>query len=329
MENKLEKISVIIPVYNVKKYIEKCLLSVMRQTYNNLEILIIDDGSTDNGIAICEKYKKIDNRIKIFYKKNGGVSSARNVGIKNANGQYILFIDSDDYLELDMLEQLYKNLIRDNADISMCEYWIEEEGEKPKRKFENDKKLVLEKNDFYKKILEENYFGGYLFNKLIKRELINNNGNVIFFNEKIHICEDLLFMCEIAKNMKKAVYITKPCYYYVQRKNSAIKQLYTYKRLTNYYAYKRIFDIYKEENIEIDKRFELKFLKFSSEVLFLMRYLKINDKVLKKDILKNRKFFYYKYINDQEIDKKEKMKIYMDYHFTYIVGWLRFVKNKE
>lgn len=101
-------ISVIVPIYNVEKYLEKCLKSIVNQSYNNLEIILVNDGSTDGCLDIIEKYKKLDDRIKVINKKNGGLSDARNCGMKVANGDYVAFIDSDDFLELDMFEYILK-----------------------------------------------------------------------------------------------------------------------------------------------------------------------------------------------------------------------------
>lgn len=328
MNKECRLVSIIIPVYNVEKYIGRCLKSVTEQTYTKLEILIIDDGSTDNSLKICEEYKKKDERITIFHKKNGGVSSARNIGIKHATGDYLIFIDSDDYLQKEMIEQLYNNLIENYADMSVCEYFISYENGKDYRKFEKNEKKMLDKKEVYKYLLDTRYFGGFLFNKLIKKELIYNNGEIKFFDEKIHVCEDLLFICNISRNIGKVVYITQPLYYYSQRENSTLKQLYSYKRLTNYYAYLEIFKICEEESIEINKEFELRFLKFSTEALFLIRYLKINNESLKRTIYENRKKYYDKYINDKKISRKNRILIYMDFHFPYFMESLRFIKRK-
>ena len=112
-------ISIIIPVYKVEKYIYKCIDSVLNQTYKNLEIILVDDGSPDKCPEICEEYAKKDNRIKIIHKKNGGLSDARNAGLKVATGKYIGFVDSDDYIEKDMYQVLYNNIIKTNSDISI------------------------------------------------------------------------------------------------------------------------------------------------------------------------------------------------------------------
>ena len=122
MSNLNKIISVIIPVYNVENYIEKCLNSIVNQTYNNLEIIIIDDGSTDNSIAIAEKIAENDKRIRIISQVNQGVSSARNLGLDNASGEYILFIDSDDWLDLETCKIALDTMIKHDADVVMWPY---------------------------------------------------------------------------------------------------------------------------------------------------------------------------------------------------------------
>ncbi len=112
-----ELISVVIPAYNVGKYIDKCIDTVLTQTYSNIEIILVDDGATDDTAEICDNYAKKDNRVKVIHKKNGGLSDARNAGIDAAKGKYITFIDSDDYIADDYVEFLYKLLIGKDADI--------------------------------------------------------------------------------------------------------------------------------------------------------------------------------------------------------------------
>ncbi|MBQ7792832.1 MAG: glycosyltransferase family 2 protein, partial [Clostridia bacterium] len=118
-------ISIIIPVYNAAHYFERCIKSVLEQTYKNLEIILIDDGSTDGSEKLCDQYKEIDDRIKVVHKKNGGQSSARNLGLTMITGDYVGFVDSDDYIEKDMYEYLYNNMVKYHADISICHFYSE------------------------------------------------------------------------------------------------------------------------------------------------------------------------------------------------------------
>ena len=116
-------ISVVVPVYNVEQYLKKCLDSIIKQKYNNLEIIIVNDGSTDNSQKICQEYVKKDKRIKLITQKNQGLSAARNTGIDNAHGKYISFVDSDDYLDLEFINELYNTIIENKSDISACDFW--------------------------------------------------------------------------------------------------------------------------------------------------------------------------------------------------------------
>ena len=123
-------ISIIVPVYNSEKYLEKCISSILNQTYKNIEIIIVDDGSKDKSVEICDNFSKNNKNIKVFHKKNEGVSIARNYGISKAKGDYILFIDSDDTIAKEMIYSLYNNLVDNDADISMCNIIrIDENGE--------------------------------------------------------------------------------------------------------------------------------------------------------------------------------------------------------
>ena len=115
-----ELISIVVPVYNVEKYIEKCVNSITNQVYNNLEIILVNDGSTDNSGKLCDSLSKLDDRIKVYHKENGGLSDARNYGVERANGKYIGFVDSDDFIDSDMYKTLYDVIKRENADVAEC-----------------------------------------------------------------------------------------------------------------------------------------------------------------------------------------------------------------
>ena len=169
MEKEEELISVIVPVYNVEKYLEKCIDSIINQTYQNLEIILVDDGSTDGSGKICDEYSRKDNRIKVIHKENGGLSDARNIGIKNANGGLIGFIDSDDYITENMFEVLQKDLRKYNADISSCDIQnVNEAGECLKIirvSTEGQTSKVFEREEALKLLLEDT-IKSYAWNKL-------------------------------------------------------------------------------------------------------------------------------------------------------------------
>lgn len=209
-------ISVIIPAYNIENYIERGLQSVCDQTYKNLEIIVVNDGSTDKTGEIIDQMAAIDSRIIPIHKQNGGVSAARNTGLDIAKGDYIGFIDGDDTIDSDMYEFLINNALKYDADISHCGY----------------KMVFPDRVDYYYNTeelrIQDNYQGVYdlikadrvepgLGNKLFKKEVIAGNR----LEETIKINEDLLFNYFIFKSAKKSVYEDVPKYHYMVRKNSA------------------------------------------------------------------------------------------------------------
>ena len=165
-------ISVIVPVYKVEKYLEKCIESVLKQTYTNLQIILVDDGSPDNCGKICDEYAKKDSRIEVIHKINGGLSDARNVGINRANGRYIGFVDSDDYIKEDMYEKLI-NLIKEyDADISICNLYDVIDGKEYVRNKDNGIH-EYSRIDILKEILLDKNIQSYAWNKLYKKELFD------------------------------------------------------------------------------------------------------------------------------------------------------------
>ena len=209
-------VSIIIPVYNTSKYLRECVDSVLNQTYSDIEVLLIDDGSTDGSSEICDEYAKQDARIKCFHLENGGVSKARNVGLKAAEGQYICFLDSDDYYAESYVGSM-RNLIEDNnADVVICNHYdVNEQGDKL---FTSEiAEGYISKELLYQKIFLTSEIGGFIFNKIYKADLIKS----VYFNEAIHICEDTYFCCQVYDKARQ-IYVTgEKLYYYRKHGNSA------------------------------------------------------------------------------------------------------------
>ncbi len=209
-------ISIIIPAYNIENYIAKCLDSLLNQTYKNLEIIVVDDGSSDNTGNVIDNYVSKYENIKVIHKNNGGVSAARNSGIEVANGDYIGFVDGDDTVDKEMFKVLIDNAIKYEADISHCGYKMVF----PSRidYYYNTGMLVEQDNKLGLKdlILGERVEPG-LVNKLYKKELFKT----VRMNEKIKINEDLLANYYLFKQSKKSVFYDKCMYSYILRKNSA------------------------------------------------------------------------------------------------------------
>jgi glycosyltransferase involved in cell wall biosynthesis len=246
-------ISIIIPVYNVEKFLPRCLESIKNQTYTKLEVILVNDGSTDDSGLICDEYSKIDNRFVVIHKENGGVSSARNLALNRAKGKYIGFVDSDDWVELDMFERLYK-LIQDNqADIAMCGYFKEKVDGTILNKIEPSEVIQFNSKQALNAILNQNGFKGFLWNKLFSAELLKTNSKEVFDNN-IHFCEDLLCCCQSILNSKNVVYDTTPYYHYVMHDDNVCKINYSSKKLTSLDALVKIINmIMDEEDIEIEK----------------------------------------------------------------------------
>lgn len=207
-------ISVIIPVYNVENLINRCISSVTMQTYKNLEIILVDDGSTDGSPDICDQWKIKDSRIQVIHKNNGGLSDARNEGLKNANGIYINFVDSDDWLELNMIEKLYNSICQNCADIAICGIIITD-GLKsyPRPWFENDK--CMDMACAYAELLADNKITSHAWNKLFKKEIFDE----IYF-PKGKLYEDVRIMHKIFQKCNTISIVKEHLYNYYQRSDS-------------------------------------------------------------------------------------------------------------
>lgn len=211
-----ELISVIVPVYNVEKYVEKCIESIVNQRYFDLEILLIDDGSTDSSGKICDRYQIRDKRIKVFHKENGGLSDARNYGMKLASGKYIIFIDSDDYLDIEMISLLYSELKESMADISVCGFYeVNEDGSILLKQHDSGKRVLLDRKEAVKAVVEDREINSYVWNKLFKRELFS--GIEFPFGR---YTQDIFIMYQVFNHAEKVVEINRPLYYYLHRSTS-------------------------------------------------------------------------------------------------------------
>ena len=222
-----ELISIIVPIYNVENYLRQCLDSILNQTYQNFECLLINDGSPDNSADICREYVSKDSRFRYFEKENGGVSSARNLGIEHSKGEYITFIDSDDWVDSDYLEVLYNSLVDERADIAIstykqfnmddnCYYVHSYQRGYEKRIFEKYQLIeelpVLERYD-------QSY--GLTFGKIISKKALG----IIRFNEYTTLCEDMEFWYKLYLVSNKIIYINKDTYNYRKYENASLKHI--------------------------------------------------------------------------------------------------------
>ncbi len=217
--NDKDLISIIVPVYNVEKYLEKCITSILNQTYKNLQIILVDDGSQDKSGQICDKYKLQDNRIEVIHKKNGGLSDARNIGIEKARGKYIGFVDSDDYISKTMYEDMYKIIQEREGDVCISNLYIVNENKEILKNIDNGIE-EYNKIQILREILLDKNIQSYAWNKLYKKSLFKNIRYPI--GKKY---EDIGTTFYILEKCKKILVIGKPEYYYINRQGSIVNNI--------------------------------------------------------------------------------------------------------
>ncbi|SES09940.1 glycosyltransferase [Salipaludibacillus aurantiacus] len=209
------KISIIVPVYKVEPYIRKCINSILDQTFTEFELILINDGSPDNCGKICDEYSKSDERIKVVHKKNGGLSSARNAGLEIAQGDYVGFVDSDDWIEPGMYELLYKMCKENKCEIGNCSSIVHY---KTKTLVNGGHSLLIHnKSEAMRAMLESELYDEVVWTKLIKREILEN----IRFKEGI-IHEDTDFTYQVINKSNQVCTIGEPLYHYIKRENSTM-----------------------------------------------------------------------------------------------------------
>lgn len=297
-------ISVIVPVYNVENYLAKCLDSIISQTYKNLQIILIDDGSTDNSGVICDKYKQIDSRIEVIHKTNGGVGSARETGVNKATGEYIAFVDPDDFIDCNMYSKLYKAISNNNADIAVCNIL----------RIENNKKSIFGNTIKFNEIHTgekcfENYISNLynfsLLNKLFKKSLFDD----LTF-EKLRFSEDVKIQVYIFVRANTVVCINDVLYFYIKRKDSLtesnkINSNYIY---TQFSVYQFLFEYTYKRNEEILRQYVplyvRELLSIYDQCMSSIDYKKLKDQI--EDSLKRYKKCILKY---SQLEKSKKIKL--------------------
>ncbi len=263
------KLSVIVPVYNTGKYLEKCLNSLVNQTLKNIEIIIVDDGSTDNSKSIIKKYSKKYDNITPYYLKNGGVSRARNYGIKKAKGKYITFLDSDDYIDLNLYEKMYSKT-KNNPDVVECDYIWEYSDKSVLDKYDNSINPMLA-------------IRAVVWNKIYNKNFLNNTG--VLFHEDVHF-EDVEFCYELFLHQKTREYVDDAFVHYIQRKNSItddksdkLMNIYVVLDSTiKYYKNNKKYKKYKDE-------LEYLYMRYTYGSSF-KRILRVKDKKRRCELLK-------------------------------------------
>ncbi len=297
------KISVIVPIYNVENYLNRCVDSILNSTYKNLEIILVDDGSTDNCSKICDDYLKKDSRIQVVHKKNGGLSDARNKGLDLATGEYISFIDSDDCINKNMLSYLMKILLKNSCDIAVCDFSIFYD------KFPNDVMLLNDSDDYKilssKKALSLLLYGSeshgdYAWNKLYKKKLFDDIRYPV--GKKM---EDIGTTYKLYYKADRIVISNKKLYYYFQRNDSILGT-------KDFQIYSDNFELsYERYNFLISKDIlnEKEMLTYRKDILN-----KIIDVYRKAGSIQNKKYF------EEKKCKEIFCVIFKKYHYEIMIS---------
>ncbi|MBQ8522131.1 MAG: glycosyltransferase [Clostridia bacterium] len=312
-------ISVIVPVYKVEKYLNRCVESIINQTYKNLEIILVNDGSPDNCPKICEDWASKDLRIKVVCKENGGISSARNFGLRYATGEYIAFIDSDDYVDVTMFEKLMKSAIENKSDVVICGFKnVYEDGgcedviEKNLPQVTNENILyyyIISNTKKVNKQITTDTISPSVWRMLYSKEVIKD----IYFEEDVRYGEDLLFNVEVFSKSIKISTVMECLYFYFQRKGSAVRLINENMLKTKFnYAIKKLklADLIKDESAANAFKFSIYKMIYWDLVKYknISAYKKYYPRLLELNLnLKQ----YYKDFQDMSLNKQERLINYL------------------
>ena len=278
-------ISIIVPVYKAEKYLHRCVDSILAQTFTNFELILVDDGSPDGSGTLCDQYTQKDSRVKVIHKENGGVASARQCGMDNATGIYTIHADPDDWVEPTMLEELYNKAISENADMVICDFYVNENRGNTYVTQEVSKETSQE---VFKDLLFHRLHGS-LCNKLIKSACYTDFN--IRFVENLNYCEDYLICVKILAHDVKVAYLNKAFYYYDQVVNGdSITRKYTIE------TYKQRCRFIDELKAVLKEEYKNAILKNEASVAAECMYYNIFAKKEYKNIYSSRKWELLKHI---------------------------------
>ncbi len=304
-------ISIIIPGYNIERYVEKCLQSLQGQSYRNIEVILIDDGSEDCTGKIFDKYAKLDSRFKAIHQKNQGVSAARNLGLAMANGEWICFVDGDDYLDINTFENIMLEIADYNVDAVMFEYCITYPNGNIERHNSQQRYGILKNEEAMNNIYT---CAPFCCAKIFRRTIVND----VKFRQNIYRGEDTIFAVEAFKKAKKIYSTEKKYYYYVQSEGSAVRGGLSNRQLTGIDAFKWLLDFSIKYYPELKAQALINYINIMIEFYIEMeaeKYININAK---KRILQQTKKY------KQEVMKivsgKQKIKFKMFYIWPFFFG---------
>lgn len=292
LESKM--ITVVVPIYNMGCYLDRAMKSLLAQTYKNYELLLIDDGSSDNSPEMCDDYAQKYENVKTYHKKNGGLSSARNYGIKYAKGDYIIFPDPDDWVLEEYLEDL-SSLIERNSDLEVCGHYIVNENGK---KIHDYPEAIYELNqeEAMKSAMTASGFCGFAWNKLYHMDIIVEND--LKFDEELGMAQDLHFLMCYLMYCNKIIYWTKPLYFYFQHAGGVTNSVLSDRKISGLRTYEKISELVRNKHPDIVQLAKSTYANMSLQFMFiyydtdlkeleLLKKLKINLKTNFKYFFKN------------------------------------------
>ena len=266
-------ISVIVPVYNVEPYIKKCIESILGQTYTNLELILVDDGSPDRSGEICEEYAKKDSRVVVIHQGNTGQAGARNHGISIAKGDYIGFVDSDDWIAEDMYQVLLDSLLRNDCDIAVCgRFVVRGDSIKAASGFSMQEEIVMDTEEVVRRFLTYKAIDSSSVDKLYKAELIRDIQFPLGY-----ICEDVPFVYDALAKAKKVVHCGKPLYYNLLRSGSTSRSGFNPKSMGLYYHFKDVSQRCKKDFPQLAEQAD--YLYYKNLLVLACRMAQVSGKV--------------------------------------------------
>ena len=302
----MAEISIIVPVYKVEKYIYRCVDSILKQSFENFELILVDDGSTDESKIICDLYESNDSRIKVIHKENGGLSDARNAGIDIAKGKYISFIDSDDYVEKDYIKSMYDAIKKDNSDISVSLHVIKYENGKTKFKFENQCDKIVNAKQALEMMLYDDGLDLSAWGKLYKTVFFNN----IKF-PKGRIFEDAATTYKLMDKAEKISLVNQYLYNYMIRNNSISSGKFNEKKMDLISSTKEMTDFVSQKYPDLqracDRRLMYAYLSTITQLAKSNEQKKYCD--LKKELMTYIKKNGRKVLADKNIPKRDRVAI--------------------
>lgn len=294
-------ISIIVPVFNVETYLPRCINSLIRQTYKSIEIILVDDGSTDRSGNICDEWANKDHRIRVIHKANGGVSSARNAGIRVAEGNFLGFVDGDDYIEPKMYETMLKCIEKNNADIAMCGYVDYPYGIEVPVYRGVEVVLPCGYEEALVQIYKRNGFSTSMWNKLYRKKVLGG----LLLNESISVSEDELWLVKAISKCSHIAFVPEALYHWMPRDGSAIRShKVTQKRMTVLEAKHQAISLMPEPAATLAKATmynDCYYLKVDAYLTGTMDYYKQISKAIRP--------YYWKWLKTDNISAIRKIKV--------------------